>query len=145
MKKLRCQYSVKDVQRRRLPAIVDGAVWKKSTKGQAGIKWDTEIEKLCRENRGTQDVIQSRGEGTGFKAKSRRGGTPEDIQRVEGEDRDENIPVRPYRRGDTFETAISGGRPRPARKKKRMHRWSRGGGSRCVELPLWGSNREQNS
>ena len=46
MKKLRWQYIVKNMQRKRLPALVDRVVWKKVTKGQAGIRWDKEVEKV---------------------------------------------------------------------------------------------------
>ena len=34
------------MQRKRLPAIVDRAMWKKVTKGQAGKRWDKEVEKV---------------------------------------------------------------------------------------------------
>ena len=46
MRKLRWQYSVKKMQRERLPAIVDRAVWKKTTKGQTGNRWDRDVEKI---------------------------------------------------------------------------------------------------
>ena len=31
---------------KRLPAIVDRAVWEKKTKGRAGIRWDNVVEKI---------------------------------------------------------------------------------------------------
>ena len=40
---------------------------------------------------------------------------------VERGDRDENISAWPNGRGEKFETAISGGGPGPARKKKKMY------------------------
>ena len=38
---LRWQLSVKNTQRKRLPEIIESAVWKKTTAGQAGTRWDT--------------------------------------------------------------------------------------------------------
>lgn len=37
------------MQRKGLPAIVYRGVWKKSTKGQAGIRWDIVVENVKRE------------------------------------------------------------------------------------------------
>ena len=34
---------------KRLPAIVDRAVWEKITKGQAGIRWDNAVEKTWKD------------------------------------------------------------------------------------------------
>ena len=45
MRKSGWQYSVKKMQRKRLPAIVDRAVRKKTTKGQTGNRWDRDVEK----------------------------------------------------------------------------------------------------
>ena len=44
MRKLKWQYEVRNVPKKRLPAIVDGAVWEKATKGRAGIRWDSVVE-----------------------------------------------------------------------------------------------------
>ena len=41
--------------RERLPALVDGAVWKEVTKGQAGIRWDKEVEKIWKGVIGEED------------------------------------------------------------------------------------------
>ena len=34
---------------KRLPAIADRAVWERKTKGQAGITWDNEVEKIWKD------------------------------------------------------------------------------------------------
>ena len=44
-RKLRWKYSVKNMQSKRLPAIVDRAGWKKVTKGQP-VRWETEVERV---------------------------------------------------------------------------------------------------
>ena len=44
MRKLRWQHSVRNMQSKILPAIVDRAVWKKVTKGQP-VRWDKEVER----------------------------------------------------------------------------------------------------
>jgi len=70
MRKLRWQYSLQNMQRKRLPAIVDRAVWKKSTPG-CPIRWDSEVEKVWKEIGGKRDEILSTDEGAGYKAKVR--------------------------------------------------------------------------
>ena len=37
---------------KRLPAIVDRAVWEKITKGRAGIRWGNVVEKIWKKYRG---------------------------------------------------------------------------------------------
>ena len=34
------RYKVRNMPKQRLPAIINGAVWEKVTKGRAGIRWD---------------------------------------------------------------------------------------------------------
>ena len=45
-RKLKWQYKVNNVPEKRLPAIVDRAVWEKITKRRAGIRWDNVVEKI---------------------------------------------------------------------------------------------------
>ena len=71
MRKLRWQYSVKKMQRRRLPATVDRAVWKKTTRRRAGNRWERDIEKIWKEVGGNQDKILSIDEAAGYKTKVR--------------------------------------------------------------------------
>ncbi|CAM9321845.1 unnamed protein product [Sphacelaria rigidula] len=59
------------MQRKRLPAVVNEVVWKKSTKGNAGIRWDRVMEKVWKEEGGNQDEILSIDEGAGYKTKVR--------------------------------------------------------------------------
>ena len=44
VRKLRWQYKVRNMPKKRLPAIADRAVWEKVTKGRAGIRWDSSRE-----------------------------------------------------------------------------------------------------
>ena len=50
-RKLKRQYEVKNMPKERLPAIVDGAVWEKITKGRAGIV----VEKIWKDLGGNQE------------------------------------------------------------------------------------------
>lgn len=59
------------MQRKRLPATVDNAVWREMTKEQARIRSDREVEKVQKEFEGNQDEIVSAVEGAGHKAKDR--------------------------------------------------------------------------
>ena len=42
-----------------LPAIVDRAVWEKTTKGQTGIIWDNVVEKIWRDLGGHREEVLS--------------------------------------------------------------------------------------
>ena len=42
---------------KRLPAIVDRAVWEKITKGRAGIRWDNVVEKIWKDVEGDQEEL----------------------------------------------------------------------------------------
>ena len=46
MRKLKWQYQVRNIPKKRLPAIADRAVWETVTKGRAGIRWDSVVEKI---------------------------------------------------------------------------------------------------
>ena len=70
MRKLRWQHSVRNMQSKRLPTIVDRAVWKKVTKGQP-VRWDKEVEKVWQEIGGNKDEVLSIGESAGYKTKVR--------------------------------------------------------------------------
>ena len=54
VKKMKWQYKVKNMPEKRLPAIVDRAVWEKITKGEAGIRWDVVVEKTWKDLGGDQ-------------------------------------------------------------------------------------------
>ena len=41
----------------RLPAIIDRAVWEKTTKGQAGTRWDNVVEKIWKNLGGDQEEV----------------------------------------------------------------------------------------
>ena len=70
MRKLRWQHSVRNMQRKRLPAIVDRAVWKKVSKGQP-VRWDNEVERVWQEIGGNKDEVLSIGESAGYNAEVR--------------------------------------------------------------------------
>ena len=44
---------------KRLPAIVDRAVWEKETKGRAGITWNSVVEKVWKDIGGNQKEVMS--------------------------------------------------------------------------------------
>ena len=69
---LRWQYKVKNMQSKRLPAVVDMAVWKKVTKGQP-VRWDKEVERVWQEIGGNKDEALSIGESARYKTKVIRG------------------------------------------------------------------------
>ena len=48
---LKWQYKVRNMPKKRLPAIADRAVWEKVTKGRAGIRWDNVVEKIWKDIR----------------------------------------------------------------------------------------------
>ena len=47
----------RNMSKKRLPAIADRAVWEKVTKGRAGIRWDSVVEKVWKDIRGNQEEI----------------------------------------------------------------------------------------
>ena len=47
----------KEDAKKRLPAIADRAVWEKVTKGRAGVRWDSVVEKVWKDIRGNQEEI----------------------------------------------------------------------------------------
>ena len=50
-----------------MPAIADNAVWKKVTKGRAGIRWDSVVEKVWKVIPGNQEEILSIEKFAGYK------------------------------------------------------------------------------
>ena len=59
VRKLKWQYKVRNMPKKRLPAIADRAVWEKVTKGRAGIRWDSVVEKVWKDIGGNQEEILS--------------------------------------------------------------------------------------
>ena len=49
---MKWQHKVRNMPKKRLPAIADRAVWEKVTKGRAGIRWDSVVEKVWKDIRG---------------------------------------------------------------------------------------------
>ena len=49
VRKLKWQYKVRNMPKKRLSVIADRAVWEKVTKGRAGIRWDSVVEKVWKE------------------------------------------------------------------------------------------------
>ena len=62
------QYKVRNMPKKRLPAIVDRAVWEKVTKGRAGIRWDGVVEKVWKDIGGNQEEMMSAGKFGRYKA-----------------------------------------------------------------------------
>ena len=46
VRKLKWQHKARNMPKKGMPAIADGAVWEKITKGRAGIRWDSVVEKV---------------------------------------------------------------------------------------------------
>ena len=67
MRKLIWQFSMKNMQNKKLPATADRAVWKKVTKGQP-VRWDIEVEGIWNEIGGNEDKVLSIGESVQCKA-----------------------------------------------------------------------------
>ena len=55
---------------KRLPAIVDRAVWEKITKGRAGIRWGNVVEKIEGDLAGDQEEVLSRDKSGGYKTEA---------------------------------------------------------------------------
>ena len=129
LRKLKWYYRVNNMQRKRLPAIVDRFEWKIRTKGKAGIRWDKVVENVWKDiggnkkrdnvNRGRRRVQDKNRRHDRIKRKevveteSKRGSVPQDIRRVGRGDRNDNIFTRPI--------TISDMRPRPTRKKEEVY------------------------
>ena len=57
VRKLKWQHKVRNMPKKRLPAIADRAVWERVTKGRAGTRWDSVVEKGWRGIGGNQEEI----------------------------------------------------------------------------------------
>ena len=57
-----------NMPKKRLPAIVDRAVWEKVTKGRVGIRWDSVVEKVWKDIEGNQEEVMSAGKFGKYKA-----------------------------------------------------------------------------
>ena len=66
-RKLKWQYNENNVPEKRLPAIVDKAVWEKITKGRAGTRWDNVVEKIWNDIEGDQGEVLSIEKFGGYK------------------------------------------------------------------------------
>ena len=56
---LKGQHKVRNMPKKRLPAIADRAVLEKHTKGRAGIRWDSVVEKVWKDRGGNQHEVMS--------------------------------------------------------------------------------------
>ena len=68
MRELKRQYKVRNMPKKRLSATVDRAVWKKVTKGRAGIRWGSVVVKIME----------------GYRGKPRRVGVRREVWEVQG-------------------------------------------------------------
>ena len=95
---------------KRLPAIVDRAVWQKIAKGRTGIRWDNVVEKIWRDLGGYQEEVLSTDKFGGYKTELKeriykgkvnakkwgeRGEALKDVRGVEGRFWNENVSARP--------------------------------------------------
>ena len=116
--------------KKRLPAIANRAVWEKVTKGRAGIRWDSVVEKVWKDVGGNQEEILSiekfqdrrKDRNTGkasAKKQGERGGTLKRFTGVKRRNRNENVFARPNGLRENAESAISVRGPGPAERRKR--------------------------
>ena len=56
---LEWQYKVRNMPKKRLPPIADRAAWEKVTKGRAGIRWNSVVDKVWENIGGNQEEILS--------------------------------------------------------------------------------------
>ena len=57
VRKLKWQHEENNVPEKRLPAIVDRAVWERKTKGRAGIRLDNVVEKIWKVLGGDEEEV----------------------------------------------------------------------------------------
>ena len=67
IRKLKWHYRVKNMQGKKLPDIVDRFVWKKKTKGKAGIRWYKVVENVWKEIGGSKKDTMSIEDGGEYK------------------------------------------------------------------------------
>ena len=68
---MKLQYKVRNMPKKRLPAIADRAVWEKVTKGRAGKRWDSVVEKVWKDIGGSQEEVLSIEKFAGYTAEAR--------------------------------------------------------------------------
>ena len=73
VRKFRRQYKVNNMPEKRLPAIVDRAVWEKKTKGRAGTRWDNIVEKIWKDLGGDQEEVPYLEKFGGYKTEEKKG------------------------------------------------------------------------
>ena len=67
VRKLKWQHKARNMPKKGMPAIADGAVWEKITKGRAGIRWDSVVEKVWKDIGGNKEDIPSIEKFAGYK------------------------------------------------------------------------------
>ena len=68
VRKLKWPYKVTNMPKKRLSAIADRAVWEKVTKGRAGTRWDSVVEKVGKDiGGGKQEMLLSTPQFVGYK------------------------------------------------------------------------------
>ena len=115
---------MRNIPKKRFPAIVDRAVWEKGTKGRAGIMWDSVVEKIWKDIGGNPEYLMSAGRFGRYKAEAEerieirerpalrnkvesKKKTLGDIRGIERRNRKENVFARPNGLRENAETAIS--------------------------------------
>ena len=125
VRKLKWQCKVKNMPKKRLPAIADRAVWEKVTKGRAGMRWDGVVEGVWKDIGGNQEEIPSIEKFAGYKTevkerieirdrlalrnKVKEAEHLRDLRGVKRRNRNENVFARPNGLRENAETAISCG------------------------------------
>ena len=136
---MKWQYEERNMPKKWLPAIADRAVWEKVTKGGAGTRWDSLVEKVWKDIGGNlEEIPLSIEKFAGYKTEVKErieirtrlalrkkqgegGGTLTDLRAVKSRNRNQNAFARPNGLRENAETAISCRGPGAARTKKEVY------------------------
>ena len=135
-RKLKWQYKVRNMPKKRLPAIANRVVREKVTKGRAGLRRDSVVEKVWKEMGENQEETLSIEKFAGYKTEVKgkidirerlalRNKVKEeehfrDLRGVKRRHRNEDVFARPNGLRQNAETAISCWGPGPTGKKKEV-------------------------
>ena len=112
--------------KKRLPAIVDRGVWEKVTKGRAGTRWDSVVQKARKDIGRSQEEVMSDGKFRRYKAEEveemigrrerlglrnkvesgKKNTYIRDMRGIEGRNWNENVFARPDELRKNAETAL---------------------------------------
>ena len=158
VRKLKWVCKLKNMPEKRLPTIVDRAVWAKITKGRAGTRWDNVVEKIWIHLGGDQEEVLSIEKFAGYKTEVPGITEEREKQALKNKVKEEknleiygglreDIGIKTYLHGPmdyakklTLRFRV-GDLDLPERRKRYSSR-SGGGGRGYKYVPVWQNNRE---